>query len=150
MIVQIRKIDLFYIVPRKIKMSNYPNKKGNHAHKKKNYRKTKKAVDVRDTNRYQHWQAKAALLGAILTYVPQAKKDFEILTATMSSAEAGDLFIRQMTLASNAYLPFRQPELKPIAQNSNSATATLPFNQALSSPNSQEMSSGLKRSAPDL
>ena len=129
-------------------MSNHPNKKGNHAHKKKNYRKTKKAVDVRDTNRYQHWQAKAALLGAILTYVPQAKKDFEILTTTMPPAEAGDLFIRQMTLASNAYLPFRQPELKPITQTSNSATTTLPFNQA---PNSQEMSSsGLKRSAPDL
>ena len=122
-------------------MSNYPNKKGNHAHRKKNYRKAKKAVDVRDTNRYQHWQAKAALLGAILTYVPQAKKDFEILTATMSPAEAGDLFIRQMTLASNAYLPFRQPELKPIAQNSNSATTTIPLNQAPPAPNNQ-MSSG--------
>ncbi len=130
-------------------MSNYPNKKGNHAHRKKNYRKTKKAVDVRDTNRYQHWQAKAALLGAILTYVPQAKKDFEILTTTMSPAEAGDLFIRQMTLASNAYLPFRQPELKPIAQTSNSATTMIPLNQVPPALNSQ-VSSGLKRSTPDL
>jgi len=133
-------------------MSNRPNKKGNHA-RKKNYRKQKKAVDVRDTNRYQHWQAKAALLGAILTYVPQAKKDFERLTTTMSATDAGDLFIRQMTMASNAYMPFRQPELKPIAQNSPPAPSVLPSNPLSSihtvSSASFSSSTGLKRSSPE-
>ncbi len=61
-------------------MSSRPTKKANRSkNKKKKHRKTKKQVDIRDTNRYQHWQAKASLLGAILTYVPQAKQDFERL-----------------------------------------------------------------------
>ena len=97
-------------------MSSRPNKKANRSkNKNKKHRKKKKQVDVRDTNRYQHWQAKASLLGAILTYVPQAKQDFErlmITNPTMTPIEAGDFFIRQMTLAANAYMPFRAPELK--------------------------------------
>ena len=136
-------------------MSSRPTKKANRS-KNKKHRKTKKQVDIRDTNRYQHWQAKASLLGAILTYVPQAKQDFErlmVMNPTMKPIEAGDFFIRQMTLAANAYMPFREPELKPIVNNPPAPTSTppvasavpmLPFNQQ------SEASSSRKRPAPDI
>ncbi len=137
-------------------MSSRPTKKANRSkNKKKKHRKTKKQVDIRDTNRYQHWQAKASLLGAILTYVPQAKQDFErlmVMNPTMTPIEAGDFFIRQMTLAANAYMPFREPELTPIVNNPPAPTSTppvasavpmLPFNQQSAT------SSSRKRPAPD-
>jgi len=137
-------------------MSSRPTKKANRSkNKKKKHRKTKKQVDIRDTNRYQHWQAKASLLGAILTYVPQAKQDFErlmVMNPTMTAIEAGDFFIRQMTLAANAYMPFREPELTPIVNNPPAPTSTapvasavpmLPFNQQSAT------SSSRKRPAPD-
>ena len=143
-------------------MSSRPNKKANR-NKKKKHRKKKKQVDVRDTNRYQHWQAKASLLGAILTYVPQAKQDFDrllVMNPAMTPIEAGDFFIRQMTLAANAYMPFREPELKPIVNNPPAPMPTstppvagataLPDNQQSSAANVFSSSIGLKRPASDM
>ena len=41
--------------------------------KQKKERKSTKTVDIKDTNRYQHWEVRAAFIGAMMHYNPQVK-----------------------------------------------------------------------------
>ena len=91
------------------------NLKKRRKHKKN--RLQKRAVDVRDTNRYQHWQARVALLGCMLTYSPQARADFEVMMKTKNPHDAAEEFIQRLTSRGAAYIPFRQPELTKVLQN---------------------------------
>ena len=56
------------------------------------YRSQKRAVDIRDTNRYQHWQIRSALLGFMLSYSPEARAAFQELARQSNQQQAGELF----------------------------------------------------------
>jgi hypothetical protein len=56
-------------------------------------RKQNKTVDIRDTNRYKHWEIRTLMLGMVLRYFPQAQTDLDDLVARFGKETGVKLFL---------------------------------------------------------
>ena len=71
---------------------------------KKKKEKTNKTVDIKDTNRYQHWEVRAAFIGAMMHYNPQVKID-------MQNAGGVNNWFETLKQSGSTVYPFQEPQL---------------------------------------
>ena len=72
--------------------------------RQKKERKSTKTVDIKDTNRYQHWEVRAAFIGAMMNYNPQVKID-------MQNAGGIDNWFETLKQSGSTVYPFQEPKL---------------------------------------
>ena len=76
-------------------------------------RKQNKTVDIKDTNRYKHWEIRTLMLGMALRYFPQAQTDLNELISRFGQETGVKLFLDSMQASGACFLPFSQPVLHP-------------------------------------
>jgi len=76
-------------------------------------RKQNKTVDIKDTNRYKHWEIRTLMLGMALRYFPQAQTDLNELISRFGQENGVKLFLDSMQASGACFLPFTQPVLHP-------------------------------------
>ncbi len=74
-------------------------------------RKQNKTVDIKDTNRYKHWEIRTLMLGMVLRYFPQAQADLNDLISRFGKETGVKLFLDSMQASGACFLPFTQPVL---------------------------------------
>ena len=76
-------------------------------------RKQNKTVDIKDTNRYKHWEIRTLMLGMALRSFPQAQTDLNELISRFGQETGVKLFLDSMQASGACFLPFTQPVLHP-------------------------------------
>ena len=76
-------------------------------------RKQNKTVDIKDTNRYKHWEIRTLMLGMALRYFPQAQTDLNELISRFGQETGVKLFLDSKQASGACFLPFTQPVLHP-------------------------------------
>ena len=76
-------------------------------------RKQNKVVDIKDTNRYKHWEIRTLMLGMVLRYLPQALPIVTDLITRFGRETGVKLFLDSMQASGACFLPFTQPVLHP-------------------------------------
>ena len=76
-------------------------------------RKQNKTVDIKDTNRYKHWEIRTLMLGMALRYFSQAQTDLNELISRFGQETGVKLFLDSMQASGACFLPFTQPVLHP-------------------------------------
>jgi hypothetical protein len=74
--------------------------------RKKKERRSTKTVNLEDTNRYQHWEMRAAFIGAMMHYNPQVITD-------MNTAGGVEKWFDTLKQQGATIYPFREPKLIP-------------------------------------
>ena len=76
-------------------------------------RKQNKTVDIKDTNRYKHWEIRTLMLGMVLRYFPQAQNDLNELITSFGRETGVKLFLDSIQASGACFLPFTQPVIHP-------------------------------------
>ena len=84
----------------------YSQEKSVQKEKKKKERKSTKTVELKDTNRYQHWEMRATFIGAMMHYNPQVIID-------MQTAGGVEKWFETLTKQGSTIYPFKEPKLIP-------------------------------------
>ena len=85
------------------------NKK--HNKKQKKNRSNNKKVNIEDTNKYKHWEARALILGFMVRYCPQAKIDLDKLIQQNGTEMGMKIFMDSFKGSGMCYFPYKEPEL---------------------------------------
>ena len=72
--------------------------------KSKNFRKNRYIAPLESTNKFKHWEIRAALVGFACNYVPAAKSDIETMGIENWFKACIDL--------GKTMIPYTEPELK--------------------------------------